>query len=437
MAGAGFKTFNTGDVLTAADVNTYLMQQTVMVFASAAARTTALGANVSEGMLSYLRDTDQVEVYNGTSWVASDDPNAIQNSLVTAKGDIVTATAASTPARLGVGANNTVLTADSTTATGLKWSIPASGSLNFTQRNQGYGSSINTIAYNGTNLWAAGDTAGRIFTSADGQTWTLRTSGFGSQQIIKIIFANSLWVAVGANGLISTSTDGITWTARTANMSTNTIYDVHFANSLFVAVGSGGGTTNTGGITYSSDGITWTRKSQSLTIGASYYTVVYNGTNWLVGTLLGTNNFLTASTPSGTWTASALPGGGDIVQIFYDGTRSIFLQSGGTNPWYSTAAIPTTRTFYNNVSINQINTGLQEQFFYNNRLYWAGYYMGNFSTVPSSNSTTLSSNVAETRIAPGNSFDLSNGVSLLTTAIWAGAAGIITADSTGGIYTSF
>lgn len=121
MAGAGFKTFNTGDVLTASDVNTYLMQQTVMVFASAAARTTALGANVAEGMLSYLKDTDQVEVYNGTSWVASDDPNAIQNTIVDAKGDIITATAADTPARLAVGSNNLILTADSTASTGLAW----------------------------------------------------------------------------------------------------------------------------------------------------------------------------------------------------------------------------------------------------------------------------------------------------------------------------
>lgn len=43
------------------------------------------------------------------------------DGILTAKGDIYAATAAATPDRLGVGANNTVLTADSSTATGLKW----------------------------------------------------------------------------------------------------------------------------------------------------------------------------------------------------------------------------------------------------------------------------------------------------------------------------
>jgi hypothetical protein len=53
--------------------------------------------------------------------------NAISNTLVDAKGDLVTATGADVPARLAVGANDTVLTADSSTATGLKWAAPTAG----------------------------------------------------------------------------------------------------------------------------------------------------------------------------------------------------------------------------------------------------------------------------------------------------------------------
>jgi hypothetical protein len=61
------------------------------------------------------------------SWVAQDDSNAIQNAIVDAKGDLIAATANDTPARLAVGTNGHVLTADSTAATGIKWAAPAAG----------------------------------------------------------------------------------------------------------------------------------------------------------------------------------------------------------------------------------------------------------------------------------------------------------------------
>jgi hypothetical protein len=143
MAGAGYKLFNTGDVLTAAQVNTYLMEQTVMVFADAAARTTALTGIVSEGMISYLKDTNAVEVYNGSAWVASDDPNAIQNTIVDAKGDLITATAADTPARLAVGSNGDTLVADSAQSTGLRYNPPV-------------GSLANPVINGGMDVWQRG-----------------------------------------------------------------------------------------------------------------------------------------------------------------------------------------------------------------------------------------------------------------------------------------
>lgn len=64
----GFKTFTTGDVLTAADTNGYLMQG-VWTFASATARDAAV-TSPQEGNMCYLKDTDAVQYYSGSAWTA-------------------------------------------------------------------------------------------------------------------------------------------------------------------------------------------------------------------------------------------------------------------------------------------------------------------------------------------------------------------------------
>jgi hypothetical protein len=190
MAGAGFRTFVDGDVLTAAQVNTYLMEQAVMVFATATARTTAL-PTPSEGMVSYLADTNVLEVYTGAAWVSLDDPNAIQNSIVDAKGDLIVATAADTPARLAVGTNEHRLVADSAQTAGLKYvadttnyAIAAKGDLLVgtaadTLTNVGVGTNGQVLTADSAQTagvkWAAAAAGGKVLQVVQGDTTTQTT----------------------------------------------------------------------------------------------------------------------------------------------------------------------------------------------------------------------------------------------------------------------
>jgi len=65
--GSGFKTFNSGDVLTAADVQNYLQDQAVMVFANATARDAAV-TSPEDGMVCYLEDTKFLQLYEDAAW---------------------------------------------------------------------------------------------------------------------------------------------------------------------------------------------------------------------------------------------------------------------------------------------------------------------------------------------------------------------------------
>lgn len=61
------KIFQNGYPLPASDINTYLMEQSVMTFASSTARATAI-PTPNEGMLTYLEDTNVFQYYTGSAW---------------------------------------------------------------------------------------------------------------------------------------------------------------------------------------------------------------------------------------------------------------------------------------------------------------------------------------------------------------------------------
>jgi hypothetical protein len=125
-AGLGFKTFNTGDVLSAADVNGYLMQG-ILVFASATARDAAI-TSPEEGQFAFLKDTNVTTYYTGSAW-ANVDTTGMTNPMTTT-GDVIYSSSGSTPARLGIGTAGQVLQVNSG-ATAPEWATPAAGTSSF------------------------------------------------------------------------------------------------------------------------------------------------------------------------------------------------------------------------------------------------------------------------------------------------------------------
>jgi len=121
-----YKTFANGFPLPASDLNNFLMNQSVIVFADAAARTTAIPSPV-EGMLTYLEDTNAYESWNGSAYVGLGSP-------ITTEGDLITGDASGVASRIGIGTADQVLTV----ASGVPvWADATGGAGAWTQIHQG------------------------------------------------------------------------------------------------------------------------------------------------------------------------------------------------------------------------------------------------------------------------------------------------------------
>lgn len=137
------------------------------------------------------------------TWVAQDDSNAIQNAIVDAKGDLITATANDTPARIGVGADGTVLKANSATATGLEWgsaAAPLVWSLVSTTSMSG-STTVNLTGLNYKNLRLFVDNA----TSATSNvTFTVRPNNTSTSNYVQVQQAITSPSAYSSNNIYGT-----------------------------------------------------------------------------------------------------------------------------------------------------------------------------------------------------------------------------------------
>jgi hypothetical protein len=311
--------------------------------------------------------------------------SAISPTIVDAKGDIIAATAADTVSKLTVGSNDTVLTADSSTATGLKWATPSAlpsqtnntnkflstngttaswssidGSVSdwkyyFTASNPtatSFGNASFVGLVNG--YWFATTSIGYILYSSTGTSgWTrwASTATENVNQINGVLYGNGTYVIYTAGGgVYSATTLGGTLTSRTSNFTTNDVLDgVYVAGSinLFIIVGE------SGKISTSSDGITWTARTSNQST-AAINTIATNGTDLVICASNGAfANNASYSTNGTTWTAfspnNSITGNRE-GQLFYDSANTKWVYCDQATSWYESTS-PTSGTWTTAVSM--------------------------------------------------------------------------------------
>jgi len=208
MAGAGYRLFNTGDVLTAAQVNTYLQQQVIMVFADSSARTTALSGVLAEGMFSYLTGTNAFQYYDGAAWADVSNPGDITG--VTA-GTGLSGGGSSGAVTLAI---DTATTADLTTAQTLTNKTLTAPTINDPKLNLSINANTST-----TYTFVLADN-GKLVTSNNASAQTLSIPTNASVAFPVGTQINVAWITGAGQPTINAVTSGTTTILSTGATST-------------------------------------------------------------------------------------------------------------------------------------------------------------------------------------------------------------------------
>jgi hypothetical protein len=240
-AGLGFKDFQTGEVLTAADVDGYLMQG-IWVFANATARDAAV-TSPQEGNFAFLKDTNTTTYYTGSAWTNLDTTGMV--NPMTTTGDTIYSSSGSTPARLGIGTAGQVLQVNSG-ATAPEWATPAGG---------GGMTLLETLTLSGTSV--------------------VSSSIAGTYKDLQIIVRNYKPTGNGAG--LTIRFNGDTGTNYAATQTGAQAYDATFGETQLTIAAQQNDTTAT---------------------GLSYVVIpdYANSVTWKLGTLYGLTNFETNPT---------------------------------------------------------------------------------------------------------------------------------------------
>lgn len=312
MAGAGVKLFQDGIVLSAAEVNGYLMDQAVCVFDNPTQRDNAFGgANeplLSSGRICFLQDSlgdgsnvKAIQYYNGSTWVDSSQFTTPDNSITNAK---VNTGAAIALSKLASGTSGQIIVANSS---GVPTYVTLSGDATI--------SNTGVISIGANNVALGTDTVGdyvATITGGTGVTSTAATSGEGTTHTLSI----GQDVATSA----STTFAGITITGS-ASVAGNVVYNIttaSVANSASISAASSGRFIETD--------------------SSSAGTVFVSGTGWTPGAQV-TVMQMSASTSSASLsfpgqTLRGTPLASSTVAVLRTQYSSVTLINRGTNDWY-------------------------------------------------------------------------------------------------------